>query len=305
MDLKPQKNDLRRSIQPALQAAGRLMPSRRAFLRMAAVGAAAGVTSGLYAFQVEPRWVHWNEQTMHFPELPERLRGRLLLQVSDLHVGPRVETEFVRNTLLRAADYDPDWVVLTGDLVTWRGDWVLSELERVLEGTVRGRHGTFAVLGNHDYGRRWNDMGIAGLIEEVLARQGIQLLRNRWVAANGMVFAGVEDFWSSRQNLWQALAGKPEGPTVLLCHNPDSVNEPGWERVRGWILSGHTHGGQVNLPILGTPILPVRDRRFHSGHVELAGHQHLYINPGLGYGIPIRFRVRPEVTLFTLGQTPA
>jgi len=292
-------------LQRAGQLAKAAMPSRRAFLRSAALAALAGATTGLYSCKVEPRWVDWNARNMHFPELPERLRGRLLMQVSDFHVGPRVETDYVRDTLLRARDHDPDWVVFTGDFVTWRGDWVLSELERALDGTVRGRHGTFAVLGNHDYGRRWDDHGIARAIEALLVRQGIQVLRNRWVASNGMIFAGVEDYWSRRHNLWQALAGRPEGPTVMLTHNPDMVNRSGWGNFRGWVVSGHTHGGQVRLPLLGTPILPVRDRRFSSGLVELDQRRHLYINRGLGHSYQIRLAVRPEVTLFALGQTPA
>lgn len=86
----------------------------------------------------------------------------------------------------------------------------------------------------------------------------------------------------------------------MLAHNPDIVDLPQWTTFRGWVLSGHTHGGQCRLPLLGAPVVPVRNRRYTAGHVQIAQGRDLYVNSGLGYKRRLRFGVRPEVTVFTL-----
>jgi predicted MPP superfamily phosphohydrolase len=90
----------------------------------------------------------------------------------------------------------------------------------------------------------------------------------------------------------------PSAPTVVLSHNPDSFVDL-LDRPFDWMLSGHTHGGQVNIPLFGPPLLPVRHRQFAAGQFSLAG-KNLYVNRGLGWGLRIRFNARPEVTVFTL-----
>lgn len=88
----------------------------------------------------------------------------------------------------------------------------------------------------------------------------------------------------------------------MLCHNPDACDLPVWNGFSGWILAGHTHGGQVRPPFLPAPILPVKNRKYDQGKIELDQGRTLYINRALGHLIPIRFNVRPEITLFTLTQ---
>jgi predicted MPP superfamily phosphohydrolase len=85
-----------------------------------------------------------------------------------------------------------------------------------------------------------------------------------------------------------------------MAHNPDVVDRPGWNGYAGWILSGHTHGGQVRPPFLPPPQLPVQNRRYSAGAFEVAGDRHLYVNRGIGYVARVRFNVRPEITAFTL-----
>jgi uncharacterized protein len=108
------------------------------------------------------------------------------------------------------------------------------------------------------------------------------------------------------------LAGIPsEGPSFLasldpsraslvLSHNPDTVDLPVWGGYEGWILAGHTHGGQCKPPFLPPPLLPVRNRRYTAGEFELSGGRRLYISRGVGHLLEVRFNVRPEVTVFTL-----
>jgi len=92
----------------------------------------------------------------------------------------------------------------------------------------------------------------------------------------------------------------PERPTIVLCHNPDAQDEPIWTGVRGWVLAGHTHGGQVKPPFLPPLVVPVRNKRYTAGEFDVGPGRTLYINRGLGHLTKVRFNVRPELTLFTL-----
>jgi uncharacterized protein len=92
---------------------------------------------------------------------------------------------------------------------------------------------------------------------------------------------------------------------LVLCHNPDVADLPIWKGYQGWILSGHTHGGQCKPPFLPPPILPVRNRRYTAGEIDLNDGRRLYINRGLGYFRRVRFNVRPEITVFALTRAEA
>jgi predicted MPP superfamily phosphohydrolase len=118
-------------------------------------------------------------------------------------------------------------------------------------------------------------------------------------AGASVYLVGVEDLWSRVLDLERAFTGlSPSVPTLVLAHNPRTV-----ERLDGrrcdLMLSGHTHGGQVNLPRLGRPTLGRRARRFAAGMYQFNGAQ-VYVNKGVGFGIRFRYGVRPEVAVFTL-----
>jgi predicted MPP superfamily phosphohydrolase len=92
----------------------------------------------------------------------------------------------------------------------------------------------------------------------------------------------------------------PAKPTLMLSHNPDSVDQIGWTGMTGWILSGHTHGGQCRLPLIPPPITNLKNRRYVAGEYDLHDGRRLYVSRGVGYVTRLRFCVRPEVTLFRL-----
>ncbi|WP_236973836.1 hypothetical protein [Membranihabitans maritimus] len=87
---------------------------------------------------------------------------------------------------------------------------------------------------------------------------------------------------------------------IVLTHNPDVADLPIWNKYEGWILSGHTHGGQCKPPFLPTPLLPVNNKKYTSGVIDLQDGRMMYINRALGHLWPLRFNVRPEITVFEL-----
>jgi predicted MPP superfamily phosphohydrolase len=127
------------------------------------------------------------------------------------------------------------------------------------------------------------------------------VLRNQILDVEGLQIAGFDDIWAKRFDPRPVVAAlRAERPALALSHNPDTVDLPGWDGYHGWILSGHTHGGQCKPPFLPPPLLPVRNRRYTAGEFELSGGRRLYINRGVGHLTRVRFNVRPEVTVFEL-----
>jgi uncharacterized protein len=266
---------------------------------MLAAGA-AGV-AGLYTWLVEPHWVEFVRRRLPVRGLPRDLEGRTLVQLSDIHIGPRVDDDFLVRTFEAVAACRPDLIVITGDFVSYRKPEHLDHLKRVIEHVPQGRLGTFGILGNHDYGHNWSELPVADAVASIAQRAGVTMLRNQSQIVSGLQIVGLDDFWSPRFELSRTLAERdPDAATVVLCHNPDGVDEAGWDSYDGWILAGHTHGGQCKAPFLPPPLLPVKNRRYTAGELGLTGGRRLYINRGLGHLLKVRFNVRPEVTLFHL-----
>ena len=278
------------------------MLTRRRFLARGA-GAVAGAALALYATRIEPRWVQVVRRRMPVPGLPAALAGRTLVQLSDLHVGPRVDERYVVSVLELARGLAPDLVAFTGDFVTYHDPRQLEQLSRVLRHAPRGRLATLGILGNHDYGPGWSDAGVAAEAERRAREAGIAIMRNEVMDVRGLTVVGFDDLWAHRFDPAPVLARLPRDRAALyLCHNPDCVDRMGWTDERGWTLAGHTHGGQVKLPLLPPPLLPVSNRRYAAGAVDLGRDRWLYVNRGIGHLIPVRIGVRPEVTVFSFEQ---
>jgi predicted MPP superfamily phosphohydrolase len=177
----------------------------------------------------------------------------------------------------------------------------VDEVARVLEHLKAPPLGCFAVLGNHDYGEGWSSSEIADRLAARLAGVGVQLLRNASRDVAGLRLMGIDDKWGPNFRPDIALRGlSTDEPALVLCHNPDVADWPTWAGYRGWMLSGHTHGGQCKPPFLPPPLLPVANRRYTSGAFDLEDGRSMYINRGLGHLYRVRFNVRPEITLFEL-----
>ncbi|HEX2520821.1 MAG TPA: metallophosphoesterase [Terriglobia bacterium] len=278
--------------------------TRRKFIWKSGVGfVGSALTAGVYAWRIEPHWVEIVERLLPVAQLPTSLAGKRLVQISDLHVGPRVGDDYLMTSLDRVRDLKPDILVVTGDFVSYWGPGTFLQLDRVLSRLPRGARATLAILGNHDYGRGWSQVDVADKVTARLTGLGVEVLRNGSTTVDGLEIVGLDDFWGPRFFPQRVLAGWDSAkPALALCHNPDAVDRPVWGGFRGWILAGHTHGGQCKPPFLPPPILPTKNKRYTSGEFDLGDGRHLYINRGLGHLIQVRFNVRPEITQFTLTQ---
>lgn len=277
--------------------------TRRDFLRWSATAGlgASGIVA--YTFGVEPHWVTVVERDLPVANLPPALAGSRLVQISDLHVGPEVSDEYLVHCLEKTAALRPDILVFTGDFLTYsheRGEDQYGQLRDVLAHLPQGRLATLGILGNHDYGRAWSEPAVAARVVAVAERAGVQVLRNACATVEGLDFVGVDDLWSGQADPVRALDCRSAEAALVLCHNPDTLDMKPWAGYQGWILSGHTHGGQCKPPFLPPPLLPVRNRRYVAGEIPLDDGRRLYINRGLGHLLQVRFNVRPEITSFTL-----
>jgi predicted MPP superfamily phosphohydrolase len=276
--------------------------TRRTFLRVSGGALGAAAAAGLYTWRIEPRWLEIVRRPLPIRGLPGSLAGRTLAQLSDIHVGLRVDDEYVLAAFRRVAQLRPDIVVLTGDLLSHHPR-IFEQLPGVYRYFPRGRAATLAILGNHDYGPNWSHPEVAQGLVDTVTPFGIRVLRNQLHDVDGLQIAGLDDFWGTAFNPRPVLERlDPARAGLVLSHNPDTVDLPVWTGYEGWILAGHTHGGQCKPPFLPPPLLPVRNRRYTSGEFELSASRRLYISRGVGHLMRVRFNARPEITMFELRQ---
>jgi predicted MPP superfamily phosphohydrolase len=232
--------------------------------------------------------------------LPRPFAGKTIAVLADFHHGPFVGIDFIRGAVRLASSLSPDAFALVGDFAH-KGAQATEQLPPCLEALSRLRAplGVFAVPGNHD-------MPQAGQVyRDAIRATPLTDLTNRSVrltaSGESLWLAGADDLWWGKPDLNAALRGVPEGAAVvLLCHNPDFAEDAPDGRV-GLILSGHTHGGQVYLPGLGSSYLPSKyGDKYRAGLVQGPSSQ-VFVSRGLGEaGIPIRLNCPPEINLLTL-----
>ena len=280
--------------------------TRRQFLKRATIGSSAiCIAVGAYTSKWEPHWVEFVRRDLPLANLPQHLDGKVLVQLTDLHIGPRVSDDFLVETFKEVDALSPDFVVYTGDFTSHEGG-LFARAKRVFPRLPRGQRGSFGILGNHDYGINWRQPEVAKGLAEIAEDVGVKILSNAIAEVDGLQFVGLDDLWA-RQFRPERVLGEISfaKPTVVLSHNPDTADLPVWRAYNGWILSGHTHGGQCKAPFLPPPLLPVKNRRYTAGEFQLTGGRKMYISRGLGHLLQVRFNVRPEVTVFTLRRATA
>ena len=258
----------------------------------------AGALLGIRAFWIEPASLRVVEHVIP-GRWPRALDGLRIAVLADLHVGsPFHGIAELRRIVGETNAARPDVILLAGDYVikgVLGGTFVApAEIAHVLR-DLTAPLGVFAVLGNHDW---WYD---ARRVAEALHDAGIRTLEDDAIAIDGprgrFWLVGVSDFWEGAHDVRGALARVgDDAPVVAFTHNPDVFPDVS-DRV-ALTIAGHTHGGQVCLPIVGCPIVPSRHgQRYVAGHVIEDG-RHLFVSTGLGTSIiPVRFRVPPEISI--------
>ena len=237
---------------------------------------------------------------MPIRNLPQKLVGASLLHASDLHIGPQVDDAYLIGVFNRIRELAPEFVFYTGDFVSYNTD-LREHAPRILSQIACGTLGTFGVLGNHDYGSQWHDENIAQAVSSLAESVGVRILQNESATLHGLTIVGMGDLWADHFEPSSVLSRlKSNDAPVVLVHNPDAVDRVGWGQYAGWILAGHTHGGQCKPPFLRPPLLPVRNRRYTCGEFALSGGRRMYISRGVGHLRQVRFNCRPEITLFKL-----
>lgn len=274
--------------------------TRRQLLKVGAIGSAAAILAGTYAYTIEPWWVEYTSVRMPIKNLPSDLHGKTIMQISDIHVGNRFDYQHIIDAFAHAESLQPDIVVYTGDYVTYDNAEQKTQLQKVMQHAPLGRLGSVAILGNHDYGRNWAEKSVADDISAILESAKVKILRNTTHDIEGLRIVGLEDLWGPNFTI-DAVSQISDTPShLVLCHNPDACDLDIWTDYEGWILSGHTHGGQVKPPFLSPPMLPVKNKKYSAGHIQLDERRQLYINRALGHLWQVRFNVRPEITLFEM-----
>jgi predicted MPP superfamily phosphohydrolase len=288
----------------------RRLTRRQLLLRAAAGATAAAGGVAAYAHFVEPFWPQLVRLPMDLPRLGPALEGFRLVQISDLHMSRSMSSAYLKRQLQRCTALRPDLIVVTGDLLTWGEFWQVDALDSLM-GYLQARCGVLAILGNHDYdddncllpAEQRRRGVIAERLTGMLQRHGIRVLRNEAhpVTRGGdtVQFVGLEDVQSDQFAPAAAFNdATPDLPCVALSHNPDTIVAL-QHLPCDWVLAGHTHGGQVDLPFYGPPVLPIRYRQYAAGLFTVNGRR-LYVNRGLGFLRQVRFNCRPEITEFTL-----
>lgn len=275
---------------------------RRKFIKKTVLGSIGlGLITGLYSWQVEPFWLEFVKVKMPIKNLPKNLIGKTLMQISDIHVGNRFDYQFIIDSFEKAKLLNPDFVVYTGDFVSYENKEQFKQLKEVMKFIVKGKLGTVGVLGNHDYGKNWQEQHVATTITNILENAGISILSNQQKEISDLNIIGLDDYWGLNFNPNKIMTKiNHDKANLVLCHNPDVCDLDVWNNYKGWVLSGHTHGGQVKPPFLNPPLLPVKNKRYSAGKINLNDGRTLYINRALGSLHQIRFNVKPEITIFEL-----
>ena len=272
--------------------------TRREFLRWAVAAAAVGVgVPSVYGNLVEVWAYEVTETVIRIKDLPEGFEGFRIAQVSDVHHSRLVPIEEVRRVVQLANGARADMVALTGDYTTDLTKYI-EPCAEVL-GELKAPEGVWAVLGNHDYRTD------GALTRAALRRQGIEVLTNQNTelrrGADVLQLAGADDWGWGKADFARAVRGLEKSkPTLMLSHEPMALDVPETRGV-SLILSGHTHGGQICLPFIGSPAAYVwKHLKYLRGRYESEGTQ-LYVSRGTGViGVPIRLGARPEVAIIRL-----
>lgn len=305
---------LLRRMTPRVAGEGEIDPGRRRWLvdaplALVTLGGAGAIAEAAF---VGPWRLTTARYTVPIADLPACFEGLRIAHIADTHLGPRIPSEFVREAVRLAIDLKPDLFFLGGDYIH-NGTHFIKPAAALVRPLVETNIPVVGVLGNHDWYGDGEAMGAA------LVREGVRMIDNDrtflapdrrltiWADNGAMCIAGLGDLLESYVRVDAALAGvDPKMPRLVLAHNPDTAEirqfkaEARPARV-DLMISGHTHGGQVALPLIGPLIVPSRYGRKYAGGLVDGPSFRVLVSRGVGMSlVPVRFNVPPEVVEITL-----
>lgn len=294
---------------------------------------------GIWPRFIEPKLLSSSSFEIELPKIKHPLK---IVQLSDLHFNEEVNHNFLNKVTKRVIDEKPDLILITGDFICMGKMTDAQKLKDFLL-SLKARLGIFAVLGNHDYTeglninsagyydivksvslpalsgfkRLWKVPNVQGLATDeakavlpnpellkVLQESSVTLLDNNTIQIGDLNLTGLGDLMADAVHPKEAFSKYDSNlPGIVLAHNPDSITRlnkfPG-----DLVLSGHTHGGQINLPWLWKRFTAMENMQFKAG-LHQVQNKLLYISRGLGGVIPFRFNTVPELVTITIKKAAA
>lgn len=281
--------------------------TRREFLKLLWSGSAslALLTMGGvgYSTLVEPGLFSLETVRLKLKRLPRSFSGLRVAQISDIHMGGWMNLARFQQVADLIAAEKPDVLLITGDFLlghrfTEDTHRAIDDLTKVLSSLAESIP-SFAVLGNHDY---WID---PDAVRTMLFVSGITDLTNTVFTLqrgnDSLHLCGVDDVWEGDVRLEEVIDQlKDDHAAILLAHEPDYADTSAATEKFDLQISGHSHGGQVSIPLSGPPILPYLGRKYPSGLYKVE-NMFQYTNRGVGMNrLAVRFNCPPEITLFVL-----
>lgn len=270
--------------------------TRRQFIKKAALYGGIGILAS-YPVLVETHLLHINHYNIPVSNLPHSFHGFKIVHITDIHFGPLVSLNFVRNVIHKANAIPADMIVCTGDYVHEKHSKTHIDTVWPVLSQLKAQYGVYSVLGNHDH---WADFEQS---QYWLERTG-QNLRHKSVKISkdgeDLWLAGAGDHFEDSLGIDKALKNvPPDNCKIVLAHNPDSADQM-FRSTVDLFISGHTHGGQVNIPFVGPLILPVANKNYSSGYIQSEKFG-VFISRGIGWAIiPVRFNCFPEIAVLNL-----
>lgn len=270
--------------------------NRRNALRLLTAGGAGSLMNG---FGIEPGRLSVTHQDVVCNKLTPGLSGLRLGLLSDFHFRPGQDDELVDKAVLEANRENLDLILLTGDFVDSDPGVLFPLLEYLRK--LSARHGVFAVMGNHD---GWNISG--SVMRRNFEMAGISFLINQHsllpIRGERLAIAGTDFVWRGKPDPRRTFAGiAQETPVLAMVHEPDYFDVMTARRDILLQVSGHTHGGQCRVPLLGyTPVKVEQGRKYVYGAFS-RGESNLFVTRGVGTTGPrVRFACPPELAILTL-----
>ncbi|MGG0720358.1 metallophosphoesterase [Robertmurraya massiliosenegalensis] len=282
--------------------------SRRSFIKrfLGTVLTAIGLSAGgyTYAGKIEPNLLTINKYRIPHPDFPTGFKSLKIVQFSDTHLGFQYTLNQLQELIVEINNQKPDILFFTGDLLDEPNKYgefertisILKELEAPL--------GKYAVYGNHDHGGYGTD-----IYKYIMEESGFTVMLNESIKISNdedaIYLLGIDDAMLGRPDISEAVSDVPDNSyKILLSHAPDLADSAANFNIQ-LQLSGHSHGGQIQIPFLGALVKPPYGEKYYEGFYTI-GEQFpltLYVNRGLGTTrLPFRFLSTPELTVFTLSR---